>query len=99
MVWWLDASSNHAARDEHQRAESETTMKTKTTDAKTYYFLKTASGQYLQSRCEMGTGVWEWWLADKRAWTACHDSVASAEQYRVHAERVVGPLVIVQEAL
>jgi len=66
---------------------------------KTYYFLKTASGQYLQSRCDMNNGTWEWWLADQRAWTACHKDVASAEQYRVHAERVVGPLVIVPEAL
>lgn len=66
---------------------------------KTFYFLKSADGRYLQATLNASTGDWRFWLDAKRAWSPCCPTVASAEQYRAAAEPVVGALSIVQEAL
>ena len=69
-------------------------------DSKTFYFVKTHDGRYLQSQWEGGT--MRFWLEahSLRAWTGCHSTMASAEQYRTAAAgTITNDLIIVEEAL
>lgn len=71
--------------------------KTVATVTKTYFFLKTAEGQYLQAQLDTRTSAWRFWLNEKRAWTPCCDTREQAEQYRAAASQFA--LQIVEEAL
>jgi hypothetical protein len=78
-------------------------MTTPTTSRKTYYFLKTAEGHYLQANLNMRTGEWTMWLDythTHRGLTNCHPTPASAESYRAHAATLgVEGLLLVEEVL
>jgi len=71
---------------------------------KTYYFVKTQDGRYLQNRFDARTGQMEYWLTDntKRAWTPCCESSDSAARIMRHAQQQdasLPALVVVEEVL